>query len=75
MALPDYVRVRLANGSHVSMPAKRADQLGLKPLKQPGLNRDGTIRPAKHRTALGGGRVSATNTPTTEADASESKED
>jgi len=75
MPLPDYVRVRLDNGSHVSVSRARADQLGLKPLKQPGLNRDGTIRPAKHRTALGGGRVSATNTPTTEADASESKED
>lgn len=72
MALPDFVRVRAENGSHISIPRAIADSAGLKPLKQSALGRDGRPLPPKHRAFE---RGSAATTTTNEADASESKED
>lgn len=75
MPRPEFVRVRLENGAHKSIPAHRAEALKLPTLKQEALGRDGRPRPTKHRTDKSGAAV-ATTTPTSEAaDASESKED
>lgn len=49
-----FVRVRFDNGSEGSIPEAHAELGGLKPLKRPALNRDGSVAPTKHRTPLGG---------------------
>lgn len=67
--MSEFVRVRLANGSHKSMPTASAQSAGLRPLKQPALNRDGSLARTKHRVNLDGSRVSAA--PTEAVDASE----
>lgn len=71
--MSQFVRVRLANGTHKSIPAASAEAAGLKPLKQPALNRDGTVAPEKPRVPLGGA-VSATSS-TNEAKASDTPEE
>jgi len=72
----EFVRVRLDNGAHKSIPAHRAEAANLKPLKQDALLRDGRPAPTKHRVDKSGAAVATTtNTPNREADASESKED
>ena len=64
---PEYVRVRLENGSHATLTREQAEAAGLKPLKQDALRRDGSPRPTKHRLDLSAGRSQST---TTEAPAS-----
>lgn len=73
--MPEFVRVRLDNGAHKSMPKSKADAAGLKPLKQSAVGRDGRPLPTKLRTRIGGSAVAANSTPSTEADASQSQED
>jgi hypothetical protein len=71
--MADWVRVRLANGAHKSIPAAAAEAAGLKPLKQPALNRDGTPAPLKPRVPLGGAASATSSTP--EANASDTPEE
>lgn len=75
--MTEFVRVRLENGAHKSIPAHRAEALKLPTLKQDALRRDGRPATTKHRVDKSGTAVAATTiTPHTEAtDASESKED
>ena len=58
-----HVRVRLENGSEVTMPEIAAESAGYKPLKKPTHGRDGRILPPKHRVPLGGA-ASADHTKT-----------
>ena len=52
--MPEFVRVRLANGSEASIPAAHAERADLTPLdKKPALNRDGSLAPTKPRVAKG----------------------
>ena len=72
--MTEFVRVRLENGSEASIPARAAEAAGLKPLKKPALGRDGRPLSTKHRTF--DRPEAATESPTTEAPASEpSQED
>lgn len=71
--MSELVRVRLQNGGHASIPAARAEALGLKPLKSPARLRDGRPSPFKPRAFKSA--VAATKPPPTEADASTSQED
>lgn len=56
-----HVRVRLENGSEVTMPEIAAETAGYKPLKKPTHGPDGRILPPKHRVPLGGSAASADN--------------
>ena len=49
-----FVRVRLENGSEVSVPEVVAETSGYKPLNKPTHGRDGRLLPPKHRVPLGG---------------------
>ena len=71
--MSELVRVRLANGGHASIPAARAQSLGLKPLKAPARLRDG--RPAPFKPRAYKSAVAATSAPSTAADAAEVQED
>lgn len=71
--MPEFVRVRLDNGAHKTIPKAVAVAAGLKPLKQEPLAQDGRLARTKHRVTKSGAAVA--NTTTSEADASESKED
>lgn len=71
--MTEFVRVRLDNGAHKSIPAHRAEALKLPTLKSPALRRDGSPATTKHRVTKGA--AVATTTPNEATDASESKED
>ena len=72
--MTEFVRVRLDNGAHKSIPAHRAEALKLPTLKSPALRPDGTPAPTKHRVDKSGAAVAAP-TKNEATDASESKED
>ena len=71
----EYVRVRMETGTHKSIRADQAERLGLTPLKQDAVGRDGRPLPPKHRVETG--TASAATRKSTEAKASTdaSKED
>lgn len=72
----EYVRVRMENGSHKTIRADHAERLGLKPLKQDGLGRDGRPRPPVHRADLGTASAATTRSSTaSSASSDESQED
>ena len=52
--MPEFVRVRLENGTEKSVLKAVADRYGYKALSKPTHGRDGRIRPPKHRVPLGG---------------------
>ena len=71
--MPEFVRVRLDNGAHKTIPTAVAEAASLKPLKQSPTTRDGRLARTKHRVDKSGAAVATTTTR--EADASTSKED
>lgn len=60
--MAEFVRVRLENGAHKSMPKARADALGLTPLKQDAYARDGRPAATKLRASKGAGHQPTTST-------------
>ena len=72
--MAEKVRVRLQNGSHKTITKARADQLGLTPLKQDAVGRDGRDLPVKHRVELGTASAAKKSTSEAKSSADASKE-
>ena len=71
-----YARVRLDNGSEVTVTAHLAAVRGLKTLDKPAVGRDGRPLPPKHRVPLGtASAAKSRKSPAVKPAADESQED
>lgn len=73
--MTDFVRVRVENGSHVSLDRDYAEAHNLKPLKQPAVGTDGRTLPAKHKTTVDKSAAASKEDPSSSDSAATNKED
>ena len=75
--MPEYVRVRLENGTEKTVTTVVADLYGYKALDKPTHGLDGRVLPPKHRQPLGTPASAKKSTPAKakSAKADESQED